>query len=234
MSARMLQSQGLSGRQLAEEEKKLWNRDPVLVTLRNDIQIARSINESLLLTPWNLTNGYVECHLQGKGSGMLQLGGLGDPSARGDGFSFIRVPQSRAKKKEESEELDVSEAEVQKAVAAVTGTTADLRKLKMKEAGDVLKNLGMAEEDIMKLRRWDRIFMVRELSTRASAHGMAGTLNKFVRGARKSLSAQQQEYRRKCDVIYVRQLEVLSSVEHDFQDDSDSGSDDDDGFIEDL
>ncbi|ETV98086.1 hypothetical protein H310_09369 [Aphanomyces invadans] len=234
LSSRILVPQGYTGRHLAEEEKKLWNRDPVLVTLRNDIQIARSINEQLLLTPWNLTNGYVECHLQGKGSGMLQLGGLGDPSARGEGFSFIRVPQSRAKKKEENEELAVSEAEVQKAVAAVTGTTADLRKLKMKEAGDVLKNLGMAEEDILKLRRWDRIYMVRELSTRASAHGMAGTLNKFVRGARKSLSAQQQEYRRKCDVIYLRQLEVLSSTEHDFEDDSESGSDDDDDFIEDL
>ncbi|KAF0696137.1 Aste57867_13083 [Aphanomyces stellatus] len=225
---------GLTGRALADEEKKLWNRDPVLVNLRNDIQIARSINEQLLLTPWNLTNGYVECHLQGKGSGMLLLGGVGDPSARGEGFSFVRVPQSRAKKKEGGEELISDEAAVQKAVAAVTGTTADLRKLKMKEAGDVLKNLGMSDTDIAKLRRWDRIYMVRELSTRASAHGLAGGLTKFVRGARKSLNAQQQEYRRKCDVIYDRQLEVLSATKTDFQDDSDSDSEEDDDFIEDL
>ncbi|CAK4644951.1 unnamed protein product [Aphanomyces euteiches] len=234
MSSKILGPKGLTGRALAIEEKKLWDQDPVIINLRNDIQIARSINEQLLLTPWNLTNGYVECHLQGKGSGMLLLGGIGDPSARGEGFSFVRVPQSRAKKKE-GEEIAVSEeAEVQKAVAAVTGTTADLRKLKMKEAGEVLKNLGMSESDIKKLRRWDRIFMVRELSTRASAHGLAGGLRKFVRGARKSLNAQQQEYRRKCDVIYDRQLEVLSSTKTDFEDDSESGSDEDDSFVEDL
>ncbi|KAH9095116.1 hypothetical protein Ae201684P_022194 [Aphanomyces euteiches] len=77
--------------QTSIEEKKLWDQDPVIINLRNDIQIARSINEQLLLTPWNLTNGYVECHLQGKGSGMLLLGGIGDPSARGEGFSFVRA-----------------------------------------------------------------------------------------------------------------------------------------------
>ncbi|CAK4732486.1 unnamed protein product, partial [Aphanomyces euteiches] len=74
MSSKILGPKGLTGRALAIEEKKLWDQDPVIINLRNDIQIARSINEQLLLTPWNLTNGYIECHLQGKGSGMLLLG----------------------------------------------------------------------------------------------------------------------------------------------------------------
>lgn len=196
--------------------------DKFLSQLERKIRIARYIHERLLLTPWNLTNNYVECHLQGKGSGMLKLGGTGDPSGRGEGFSFVRVPQSRAKKKESEDGENAAVA----AVAAVTGTTADLRKLKMKESGAVLRSLGVPEADIKKLKRWDRIHLVRDLSSRATAHGVAGSLAKFARGARKSLSSQQQEYRRKCDIIYERQLNVLSSDKTDFSSDEESEIDD--------
>ncbi|KAL7678574.1 hypothetical protein Plhal304r1_c099g0174601 [Plasmopara halstedii] len=224
----------LERRAREKAQSELWKKDPVVRKLEKDIQVARYINEQLQLTPWNLTNNYVECHLQGKGSGMLQLGGIGDPTGRGEGFSFVRVPQSRAKKKDGEEDaaptteskISAETAAVQKAVAAVTGTTADLRKLKMKEAGDVLRNLGLADADIKKLRRWDRIHMVRELSSRATAHGVAGSLSKFARGARKSLSAQQQEYRKKCDVIYERQMDVLSSTKTTFSSDEESDGDD--------
>ncbi|CAI5732267.1 unnamed protein product [Hyaloperonospora brassicae] len=233
LSARLVPA-NLERRAKEKVQAELWKKDPVVRKLETDIQVARYINEQLQLTPWNLTNNYVECHLQGKGSGMLQLGGIGDPTGRGEGFSFVRVPQSRAKKKDGEEDaaptteskISAETAAVQKAVAAVTGTTADLRKLKMKEAGDVLRNLGLADADIKKLRRWDRIHMVRELSSRATAHGVAGSLSKFARGARKSLSAQQQEYRKKCDVIYERQMDVLSSAKTTFSSDEESDGDD--------
>ncbi|KAE9358943.1 hypothetical protein PF008_g2467 [Phytophthora fragariae] len=233
LSTRLMPA-NLERRARERAQADLWKKDPVVRKLETDIQVARYINEQLQLTPWNLTNNYVECHLQGKGSGMLQLGGIGDPTGRGEGFSFVRVPQSRAKKKDGEEDaaptaeskISAESAAVQKAVAAVTGTTADLRKLKMKEAGDVLRNLGLADADIKKLRRWDRIHMVRELSSRATAHGVAGSLSKFARGARKSLSAQQQEYRKKCDVIYERQMDVLSSTKTTFSSDEESDGDD--------
>ncbi|GAB9476165.1 Transcription initiation factor [Globisporangium polare] len=233
LSAKLIEPLNLERRAKEKADEELWKSDPMIRKLETDIQVARYIDEQLQLTPWNLTNNYVECHLQGKGSGMLKLGGIGDPTGRGEGFSFVRVPQSRAKKKEGEEEAaaggnaSAEAAAVQKAVAAVTGTTADLRKLKMKEAGDVLRNLGLAEADIKKLRRWDRIHMVRELSSRATAHGVAGSLSKFARGARKSLSAQQQEYRKKCDVIYERQMDVLSSTKTTFSSDEESEGDDD-------
>ncbi|OQR95151.1 transcription initiation factor TFIID subunit 1 [Achlya hypogyna] len=228
LKTKVLMPKGFEGRQLDVEAKKLFERDPVLSSLKRDIQIARSIALQLELAPWTWTNNYVECHLQGKGSGMLQLGGDGDPSACGDGFSFVRAPQSRAKKKDGEENATSEEPDVQKTIAAVTGTTADLRKLKMKEAGDVLKTLGMDELDIRKLRRWDRIEMVRTLSTKASQRGEAGGLGKFARGARKSLNAQQQEYRKKCDARYSRQIEVLSSKATEFDDGDDSETEEDD------
>lgn len=241
LSAKLVEPRNLERRAKERADEALWKADAIVRKLETDIQVARYIDEQLQLTPWNLTNNYVECHLQGKGSGMLKLGGIGDPTGRGEGFSFVRVPQSRAKKKDGDNDdattvaasgtgggASAEAAAVQKAVAAVTGTTADLRKLKMKEAGDVLRNLGLAEADIKKLRRWDRIHMVRELSSRATAHGVAGSLSKFARGARKSLSAQQQEYRKKCDVIYERQMDVLSSTKMTFSSDDESEGEDDD------
>ncbi|OQS03517.1 microtubule-associated protein, partial [Thraustotheca clavata] len=233
LKTKVLAPQGYEGRALDIQAKKLYEKDPVVASLKHDIHVARSIALQLELAPWTWTNNYVECHLQGKGSGMLQLGGDGDPSACGDGFSFIRAPQTRAKKKEGDEGAANDEAEVQKAVAAVTGTTADLRKLKMKEAGDVLMKLGMDEHDIKKLRRWDRIEMVRTLSTKASQRGEAGGLSKFARGARKSLNAQQQEYRKKCDARYSNQIEVLSSKQTEF-DNIDDNESDEDSVIEEL
>ncbi len=244
MKTKILVPLGYESRHLENEAKKLFEKDPVLTSLKQDIQVARVIALALELAPWTWTNNYVECHLQGKGSGMLQLGGDGDPSACGDGFSFIRAPQSRAKKKDNESTTDAmnrnekdhqtsEETDVQKAVAAVTGTTADLRKLKMKEAGEVLKSLGMLEADIKKLRRWDRIEMVRTLSTKAWQRGESGGLSKFARGARKSLNAQQQEYRKKCDARYRRQIDVLASPATEFDDVSED-EEEEDNDLEDL
>jgi hypothetical protein len=66
----------------------------------------------------------------------------------GEGLSVVvHGPQSRAEN------------------ATPTGTTTELRRLTMKEAGEVLRKLGLADADVKKLRRWDRILMVRELSS---------------------------------------------------------------------
>lgn len=218
LSMKAIEPLNLNRREKERAEQGFWKTDPIVRKLETDIQVARYIDEQLQLTPWNLTTNYVECHLQSKGSGMLKLSGVGDPSGRGEGFSFVRVPQSRATKKEGEEDAGA---------VAVTGTSADLRKLKMAEAGVVLRNLGVAEVDIKKLRRWDRIHLIRELSNQAAVHG-AGVLAKFVRGGRKSLSAQQMEYRKRCDMIYETQMNVLSSTTMDFsssEDDSDGNED---------
>ena len=90
-------------------------------------QVARFIYESLQTTPWNLTKSFVETHLQGwyrsrcatsrlaasysapnhtcglraaatgGGSGLLKLSGAGDPSGRGEGFSYLRHQLQRTR-----------------------------------------------------------------------------------------------------------------------------------------
>lgn len=87
----------------------------------------------------------------------------------------------------------------------------------MKEAGDVLRNLGVPETQVKRLRRWDRIAMIREMSSRASAWGMLTSLNKFAHGDHRSLSIQQ--VRKKCDNMYQRQMDVLGSTRTSFSSD---------------
>ena len=56
----------------------------------------------------------------------------------------------------------------------VTGTEADLRKLSMVDASELLKHYGVSDEVIDKLKRWDRIGMIRKLSTQAAVAGERG------------------------------------------------------------
>ncbi|KDO31095.1 hypothetical protein SPRG_19617 [Saprolegnia parasitica CBS 223.65] len=206
---KQLQTRVLDGFSKRELKQALFALDPVVRKLKHDIQIARSIELQLERTPWQWTRNYIECHLQGKG--MLQLTGDGDPSACGEGFSFLRAPVKRG-------ELSTS-------ASLLSGTSADLRKLKMKQAGDVLRAFGMDDAAIQKLPRWDRIAMIRTLSIKGSQRGDIG-LDKFVRGGRKSLHAQHQAYLARCDQRYRAQIDALSS-DQVIDDQNDRDSDDD-------
>ncbi|EQC31188.1 hypothetical protein SDRG_11113 [Saprolegnia diclina VS20] len=217
LQTRVLSPHGFSKREFARQAKALWALDPEVGRPMHDIQIARSIALQLERTPWQWTRNYVECHVQGKG--MLKLTGDGDPSACGEGFSFLRAAATRA-----SGALSAS-------TALLSGTSADLRKLTMKQAGVVLKVLGMDEEAIRKLPRWDRVAMIRTLSVKGSQRGEVG-LDKFVRGSRKSLHAQHQAYLTQCDLRYRAQIDALASDRIVDDDEDDESEDDDVGDLE--
>ncbi len=51
---------------------------------------ATILENELQLTPWNLTLNFISA-MQGKS--RLKLTGLGDPSGRGEAFSYLRMPQ---------------------------------------------------------------------------------------------------------------------------------------------
>lgn len=58
--------------------------------------------------------------------------------------------------------------------AKKSGTDADLRKLKLKHAKNVLREFGVSEEEISKMKRWQVIDMVRTMSTEAAKAGGGG------------------------------------------------------------
>jgi len=138
-----------------------------------------------------------------QGRGQLQLAGVGD-SGRSEAFSFLRVPlktPSQVKQKQQPAPK-----------AAVTGTDADLRKLSLENARLVLLKFGVSEERIAQLTRWERIALVRKLSSEAKETGDS-TLTKFARGSRYSAQVQQQQYKKQCQQIFEQQLQAISRTD---------------------
>ncbi|KAH8050999.1 hypothetical protein JL722_11034 [Aureococcus anophagefferens] len=52
---------------------------------------ARRVHEEIGLAPAHLTSGFVDARIRGANFAILRLGGLGDPSGVGAGFSFARA-----------------------------------------------------------------------------------------------------------------------------------------------
>eukprot|EP01126_Amoeba_proteus_P000130 TRINITY_DN10057_c0_g1_i1.p1 TRINITY_DN10057_c0_g1~~TRINITY_DN10057_c0_g1_i1.p1 ORF type:complete len:669 (-),score=227.06 TRINITY_DN10057_c0_g1_i1:34-2040(-) len=180
-----------------------------------------AIDEELSLTPWNLTSNFVQA-MQGKCG--LKLTGFGDPSRRGEAFSFLRSPlkigSSRKQEMRDREER-----------SAVMGTSADLRRLSLEDSRHVLLNeFGLSEEEVPP-GRWERIALVRKLSNEAKSGGEDNSFRvKFARGTRYSMQHVQEQMDTKLETIFMNQIKALS-MEDPLEEDS-SWSDDD--SLEDL
>eukprot|EP01122_Echinamoeba_exundans_P016917 TRINITY_DN872_c0_g3_i1.p1 TRINITY_DN872_c0_g3~~TRINITY_DN872_c0_g3_i1.p1 ORF type:complete len:1601 (+),score=441.51 TRINITY_DN872_c0_g3_i1:185-4987(+) len=188
--------------------KSLTNVSPQLTQAVQSIpddhplkEVATFVEQELQLTPWNLTSNFV---LALSGQALLQLSGFGDPSGRGEAFSYLRMALKIPPKKVEEKEKE------QKVV--VHQTDADLRKLHLKEAQDILRRWGVPEAEILAMKRWRVIGKIRELSTKLKETGEGSyDDNKFARGNRHSVMAHQQQYNEKCQSIFENQIQALSS-----------------------
>ena len=133
----------------------------------------------------------------------MKLTGLGDPSGLGEGFSFLREAEKQSK--------SAGTAALNAQVKKITGTEDDLRKLTMKQMAALLRSFGMAQKQIDTLKRWDRVHVIRDLSTRNASDGMGDGLERFARGEKMKLSEQKAVYRKRIQVIWKRQIAALSS-----------------------
>ncbi|CAM6089127.1 unnamed protein product [Calypogeia fissa] len=195
---------------------------------------ASHIERELQITPWNLSSNFVSATLQGRGSlERLEITGAGDPSGRGLGFSYLRV----ATKPPNVGAIVEKKAAVARGGGAVTGTDADLRRLSMDAAKEVLLKFKVSEAQIEKLTRWHRIALVRKLSSeQAASLGKVGVaaLNKFARGQRMSFLQLQQQTREKCQEIWDRQVQSLAAAEGDDSESDGEANGDLDSFAGDL
>ncbi|TFK15374.1 acyl-coenzyme A thioesterase 5-like [Platysternon megacephalum] len=112
----------------------------------------------------------------------------------------------------------------------VTGTDADLRRLSLKNAKQLLRKFGVPEEEIKKLSRWEVIDVVRTMSTEQARSG-EGPMSKFARGSRFSVAEHQERYKEECQRIFDLQNKVLESTEI-LSTDTDSSSAEDSDFEE--
>ncbi|GAA6078828.1 transcription initiation factor TFIID subunit 1 isoform X1, partial [Tachysurus ichikawai] len=122
------------------------------------------------------------------------------------------------------------EREPQPVKKTVTGTDADLRRLSLKNAKQLLRKFGVPEEEIKKLSRWEVIDVVRTMSTEQARSGET-PMSKFARGSRFSVAEHQERYKEECQRIFDLQNKVLESTEV-LSTDTDSSSAEDSDFEE--
>ncbi|KAJ6741047.1 hypothetical protein OIU79_001049 [Salix purpurea] len=187
---------------------------------------ASHIERELQITPWSLSSNFVACTNQDRENiERLEITGVGDPSGRGLGFSYVRT----------TPKAPISNAVVKKKAGAgrggstVTGTDADLRRLSMEAAREVLLKFNVPDEQIAKQTRWHRIAMIRKLSSEQASCGVKvdpTTISKYARGQRMSFLQLHQQTREKCQEIWDRQVQSLSALDGDeIESDSEANSD---------
>ncbi|GAB4853230.1 hypothetical protein Ancab_017419 [Ancistrocladus abbreviatus] len=195
---------------------------------------ASHIERELQITPWNLSSNFVACTSQDRENiERLEITGVGDPSGRGLGFSYVRLAPPKAPT---SNAMSKKKAAVGRG-STVTGTDADLRRLSMEAAREVLLKFNFPDEQISKLTRWHRIAEIRKLSSEQAASGVdvdPTTISKYARGQRMSFMQLQQQTREKCQEIWDRQVQTLSAFDGDEMESDSEANSDLDSFAGDL
>lgn len=184
----------------------------------NDDDLQLKMDDEIKAAPWNTTRAFIAAM---KGKCLLQLHGVADPTGCGEGFSYVRVPNKPQISKEEQQKEPPPKK-------TVTGTDADLRRLPLNQAKNILRKNGVPEDEIKKLSRWEVIDVVRTLSTeQAKAQGAEG-MSKFARGNRFSIAEHQERYKEDCQRVFELQNRILSSIEELSTDEDESEEDDSD------
>ncbi|XP_053535392.1 transcription initiation factor TFIID subunit 1 isoform X3 [Ictalurus punctatus] len=185
----------------------------------NEEDFQMKIDDEVRTAPWNTTRAFIAAM---KGKCLLEVTGVADPTGCGEGFSYVKVPNKPSQQKDEREPQPVKKT--------VTGTDADLRRLSLKNAKQLLRKFGVPEEEIKKLSRWEVIDVVRTMSTEQARSGET-PMSKFARGSRFSVAEHQERYKEECQRIFDLQNKVLESTEV-LSTDTDSSSAEDSDFEE--
>jgi Protein of unknown function (DUF3591) len=163
-------NKSLQATQIKLYEKASEELETCFRALKQKYEVAQFIYEELQLAPWHLSSEFLDVHKKGEGTGMMKLTGLGDPSGLGEGFSFIREADAKPSKAVGAGVLNGPD------LKKITGTEDDLRKLTMKQMAALLRSYGMAQKQIDTLKRWDRVHVIRDLSTKAASDGIGDGL----------------------------------------------------------
>lgn len=203
-----------------------------------DVDNAK-IDDEVKNAPWHTTRSYLDAI---KGKCLLQINGVADPTGRGEGFSYVRqaykpnkqddddavvasTPTSKAiaaaaaaAAAAEKEKQDLASASSPgqpqpPAKRTVTGTDADLRRLKLSKAKELLASYGVPDHEIKKLKRWEIIDVVRTMSTQKAREGNGAAVSKFARGTRYSQSDAHEKFREECQRLFELQNRNLASEE---------------------
>lgn len=206
----------LAMKKLANNQRKSDNYDVFITAverfenewraIKKKVEVANYIYEELQLASWQITVDFIDVHMKGIGSGMMKLTGLGDPSGIGNAFNLLRESDIKAGTRASTA---ASNKDLEDRVKKITGTDNDLRKLNMSQMASILRSYGMQQKDIDVLRRWDRVHVIRDLSTKAASDNISDGLERFARGEKIRLSDQKKNYEHRIQEIWDRQRASL-------------------------
>jgi len=210
------------GRALSDSnERKKKINELVEILRKESLLIERKKNagqyifERLICAPWNTTDAFVN-HKD-----YMELIGPADPSGCGEGYCYFkRVKQG----------LQTGNKNQKRA-----GTENDLRKVTVPQAVKFLVALGVDKKQAEKMKRWDRIFLIRDIANKQQNSGqIPEDLKKYVREDKIVLSAVDsgeggESYKEICHNIWEKQIEALSNqaIPQDSDDDESDSEDDD-------
>lgn len=167
--------------------------------------LAGYIEDEVITTPWNLTSSYIATK---QSKGMMRIEGVGDPTHGNCGYSFARLPM----KLPQFDKTSIPDhTQPQAASHSFHGSDADFRRLPMDEVKKKLIQLGCPEDRVESLPRWDRIALLRNLSTQAVSEGKEGNIAKYARGMRITAKMQREEYQQTINDILQRQMSLLGT-----------------------
>ncbi|XP_072463902.1 transcription initiation factor TFIID subunit 1-like [Notamacropus eugenii] len=154
------------------------------------------LEDEVQAAPWNTTRAFLAAT---KGQCLLEVRGTADPTGCGEAISYVKLKQENKTRLEGGR---------------LMGTDADLRRLTLKKAQKLLRILGISEEEIKKLSRWEVIAAVRTLSTKELNSGTnSRDLTKFARVSQSLAAEQQRRFEQEVQTIFDLQNRVLSSTD---------------------
>ncbi|GBG29280.1 Transcription initiation factor TFIID subunit 1 [Hondaea fermentalgiana] len=222
----------------SQHEREIARKHNVLSpTAQQELRAAQFIVDELQLTPWYLTQSYI--NNKAAEQPRLKLIGLGEPSGRHEAISYL--PESiegsirkgarnkfrhrmvagaaataaalSAVKAADAEDKQQDNNEKKKRSDRYGGTERDLRGLTLEVGAKILSLFGHEWEEIDLLDRWDRIMLVEEY---ASAYGGAANipfLTKFARNAPKLTEKDIRErdvVQKRVNALFEKQIKAIS------------------------
>ena len=173
-------------------------------------ELGAYIHHLLQLTSWNLTQSFHEVVRDGRGTFMLS--GVGDPSGRGRGVSYIKAHVKESAKGSKQATIKTKAGIKMPTSGNIAGTNSDLRSLSMEQARQFLLKLGATDAEIKPLTRWNRIDLLKRLAGAAANDGgeLGLAFGRFGRLQRTTATDTQLQYLKKTADIHTRQLTVLT------------------------
>ena len=142
--------------------------------------------------------------------------GVGDPSNENGGFSFLKMPLKI------SSDSVIGSTEIRTYLnpaiqnpRMVTGTDADLRKLKKEDIFNILVNqMGFGVDEIQKLGRWSMVGLLRQHSSNLQGGTSGDDRNKrYARGIRYTSKTQREQYHKHVDKLKVEIMAINKKLD---------------------